>query len=213
MVVLGTTGEYPSFSMAERKKVAETALKHRSGLSIIVSGRHPQFPRDHRTDRSRRGQRRRRPAVIPPFYYKKPAARGLIKYYSLIFERSKIPINLYHIPGTSAVPITTSCCTPGALSQPRRHQGLHRRRRGIRGVRQGVPEAEHEDRDGQQSQAGAGGRHGRDPGRRQSLHQDSAAAVFAAHRAGKRCRRAAGNKLRAANAAAAARWASVPTAP
>src|SRR5215831_1599805 len=30
VVVLGTTGEYPSFSVAERKKIAETALKHRN---------------------------------------------------------------------------------------------------------------------------------------------------------------------------------------
>src|SRR5215472_11671801 len=31
IVVLGSTGEYPSFSVAERKKIAETALKHRNG--------------------------------------------------------------------------------------------------------------------------------------------------------------------------------------
>ena len=28
VVVLGTTGEFPSFSFAERKKIAETALKN-----------------------------------------------------------------------------------------------------------------------------------------------------------------------------------------
>src|SRR5215470_12162271 len=35
VVVLGTTGEFPSFSVAERKKVAETAFKYRNGLNII----------------------------------------------------------------------------------------------------------------------------------------------------------------------------------
>src|SRR5260370_39203183 len=44
VVVLGTTGEYPSFSIAERKKVAETALKHRSGLAIIVQLGTTNFP-------------------------------------------------------------------------------------------------------------------------------------------------------------------------
>src|SRR5258707_13410757 len=29
IVVTGTTGEFPSFSTVERKKIAETALKHR----------------------------------------------------------------------------------------------------------------------------------------------------------------------------------------
>src|SRR5215468_11831506 len=37
VVVLGTTGEFPSFSVAERKKIAEAAFKHRNGLNIIVS--------------------------------------------------------------------------------------------------------------------------------------------------------------------------------
>src|SRR6202046_5906594 len=47
VVVLGTTGEFPSFSVAERKKVAETALKHRSGLETIVerARRHHPLPR------------------------------------------------------------------------------------------------------------------------------------------------------------------------
>ncbi len=106
MVVLGTTGEYPSFSVAERKKVAETALKHRSGLAIIVQVGTTNFPETidllaHAAANGADGV-----LCIPPFYYKKPALEGLAKYYSLILEASKIPVHLYHIPGTSAVPIT-----------------------------------------------------------------------------------------------------------
>ncbi len=37
VVVLGTTGEFPSFSVAERKKVAETAFKHRNGRCDLTS--------------------------------------------------------------------------------------------------------------------------------------------------------------------------------
>src|SRR5260370_17982299 len=44
VVVLGTTGEYPSFSVAERKKVAETALKHSSGFLTPVSPRPSNLP-------------------------------------------------------------------------------------------------------------------------------------------------------------------------
>src|SRR5260370_26230488 len=106
VVVLGTTGEYPSFSIAERKKVAETALKHRSGLAIIVQVGTTNFPEtldllSHATANGADGV-----LCIPPFYYKKPALEGLVKYYSLILYASKIPVHLYHIPGTSAVPIT-----------------------------------------------------------------------------------------------------------
>src|SRR6267142_9674 len=44
VVVLGTTGEFPSFSFAERKKIAETALKNRNGLNIIVGPGASNFP-------------------------------------------------------------------------------------------------------------------------------------------------------------------------
>jgi 4-hydroxy-tetrahydrodipicolinate synthase len=106
IVVLGTTGEYPSFSIAERKRVAETALKHRTGLAIIVQVGTTNFPEtiDLLTHAAANGADG--VLCIPPFYYKKPAHEGLVKYYSLILEASKIPVHLYHIPGTSAVPIT-----------------------------------------------------------------------------------------------------------
>jgi 4-hydroxy-tetrahydrodipicolinate synthase len=44
--------------------------------------------------------------VIPPFYYKRPPTAGLVRYFSMLFEQVNIPINLYHIPGTSGVPIS-----------------------------------------------------------------------------------------------------------
>lgn len=106
VVVLGTTGEYPSFSMAERKKVAETALKHRSGLLILVSPGTSNFPETIELSQHAAANGADGLLIIPPFYYKKPAVEGLTKYYSLIFDQVKIPINLYHIPGTSGVPIT-----------------------------------------------------------------------------------------------------------
>lgn len=43
---------------------------------------------------------------IPPFYFKNPDTRGLTKYYSQVLEASKIPVNLYHYPAMSAVPIS-----------------------------------------------------------------------------------------------------------
>jgi 4-hydroxy-tetrahydrodipicolinate synthase len=107
VVVLGTTGEYPSFSMAERKKIAETALKHRSGLSIMVSPGTSNFPETIELSQHAAANGADGLLIIPPFYYKNPPLAGLTKYYSLIFEQVKIPINLYHIPGTSGVPITS----------------------------------------------------------------------------------------------------------
>jgi 4-hydroxy-tetrahydrodipicolinate synthase len=106
VVVLGTTGEYPSFSMAERKRIAETALKHRSGLSIMVGPGTANFPETIELSQHAAANGADGLLIIPPFYYKNPPLAGLTRYYSLIFDQVKIPINLYHIPGTSGVPIT-----------------------------------------------------------------------------------------------------------
>jgi len=106
VVVLGTTGEYPSFSVAERKKVAEVAFKHRNGLNIIISSGTSNFPETIELSQHAAANGADGLLVIPPFYYKHPPLEGLIRYFSLLFEKVTIPINLYHIPGTSGVPIS-----------------------------------------------------------------------------------------------------------
>jgi 4-hydroxy-tetrahydrodipicolinate synthase len=106
VVVLGTTGEFPSFSMAERKLIAETALKEKLGLNIIVGPGTSNFPETielarHAADHGADGL-----LVVPPFYYNNPATEPLTRYYSMLFDQVRIPINLYHIPGVSEVPIS-----------------------------------------------------------------------------------------------------------
>jgi 4-hydroxy-tetrahydrodipicolinate synthase len=107
IVVLGTTGEFPSFSVAERKLVTETAMKNKLGMNMIINPGTPNFPETlelakHAVDHGADGL-----LVIPPFYYNKPPVAGLTRYFSMLFDQIHIPINLYHIPGTSGVPIST----------------------------------------------------------------------------------------------------------
>jgi 4-hydroxy-tetrahydrodipicolinate synthase len=104
--VLGTTGEFPSFSMAERKLVAETALNDKLGLNVIVGPGTSNFPETlelsrHAADHGADGL-----LVIPPFYYNNPPTPALTRYYSMLFDKVSIPINLYHIPGVSEAPIS-----------------------------------------------------------------------------------------------------------
>jgi 4-hydroxy-tetrahydrodipicolinate synthase len=106
VVVLGTTGEFPSFSFAERKKVAETAFKNRNGLNIIVSSGTSNFPETIELSRHAEENGADGLLIVPPFYYKHPRQEALTRYYSMIFEKVKIPINLYHIPFASGVPIS-----------------------------------------------------------------------------------------------------------
>src|SRR5438477_694730 len=106
VVVLGTTGEYPSFSTVERKKIAEIAFKNRNGLNIIVSSGTSNFPETIELSQHAATNGADGLLIVPPFYYKHPPMGGLIRYYSLIFEKVSIPISLYHIPFASGIPIS-----------------------------------------------------------------------------------------------------------
>jgi len=106
VVVLGTTGEFPSFSVAERKKIAEVAFKHRNGLNIIVSPGTANFPETLELSLHAEANGADGLLVVPPFYYKRPHLDGLTKYFSMLFEQVRIPINLYHIPFATGVPIS-----------------------------------------------------------------------------------------------------------
>ena len=106
VVVLGTTGEFPSFSFAERKKIAETALRNRNGLNIIVSSGTSNFPETIELSKHAEQNGADGLLIVPPFYYKRVQTEPLTKYFSMIFEQVKIPINLYHIPFASGVPIS-----------------------------------------------------------------------------------------------------------
>jgi 4-hydroxy-tetrahydrodipicolinate synthase len=106
VLVLGTTGEFASFSVAERKKVAETALKHRSGLEMMVQVGTPNLPETLDLLAHAQANGADQVLCIPPFYFKNPSTEGLTKYYSQVLEATKLPVNLYHYPGMSAVPIS-----------------------------------------------------------------------------------------------------------
>jgi 4-hydroxy-tetrahydrodipicolinate synthase len=111
IVVLGTTGEFPSFSVAERKQIAEVALDNKQGMNMIVGPGTSNFAETlelakHAEEHGADGL-----LVIPPFYYKKVPTDGLIRYYSMLFDQVHIAINLYHIPGTSGVPISHELLT------------------------------------------------------------------------------------------------------
>jgi 4-hydroxy-tetrahydrodipicolinate synthase len=106
VVVLGTTGEFPSFSFAERRKVAEAAFKHRNGLNIIVSSGTSNFPETIELSQHAEANGADGLLIVPPFYYKHPRVDALTRYFTLIFDQVKIPINLYHIPFASGVPIS-----------------------------------------------------------------------------------------------------------
>lgn len=106
VVVLGTSGEFPSFSVAERKQVTEVCMKAKNGMNVMVGPGTPNIAETIELAKHAQDNGADSLLVIPPFYFNNPSDDGLIRYYTQLFEAVSIPINLYHIPGTSEVPIT-----------------------------------------------------------------------------------------------------------
>ncbi|WP_234685948.1 dihydrodipicolinate synthase family protein [Bradyrhizobium monzae] len=103
IVVLGITSEVPSFSLAKRKLVAETALKNKNGLNIIIS---PAMPHTAQTiDLTWHAEDVRGVLVIPPFHFNVCPAESLAVYYSMLLDAVQRSISLCHIPKTSEAPI------------------------------------------------------------------------------------------------------------
>ena len=106
VVVLGTSGEFPSFTVKERRTVTETVLKHRNGLNVIVGPGTTNIADTTELAKHAEANGADGLLVIPPFYFNEPPLEGLTDYYKRLFDACGLPMNLYHIPGTSEVSIT-----------------------------------------------------------------------------------------------------------
>ncbi|MGH9722837.1 MAG: dihydrodipicolinate synthase family protein [Bryobacteraceae bacterium] len=106
VLVLGTTGEFSSFSVKERKQILESHVRHKGKLAIMCQTATPNVPEtlelvDHAASAGAGSV-----LVLPPFYYKNPSLEGLAAFYEPILRASKVPALLYNIPQLSGVAIT-----------------------------------------------------------------------------------------------------------
>ncbi len=106
VVVMGSTGEFSSFSIAERRKILETMMKAKGSLDVFCHAGCSNLPDTlellaHAADNGVEAA-----LVIPPFYYKNPKVEGLHRYYTSVLNAARVPVLLYHIPATSGAPIT-----------------------------------------------------------------------------------------------------------
>lgn len=105
-LVMGTTGEFASFSIQERKQALESTLKHKGRLRIMCQVGTSNLPEtlqllDHAT-----GAGADSILVLPPYYYKNPSVDGLRAFYEPVLRAARRPVLLYNIPQLSGAPIT-----------------------------------------------------------------------------------------------------------
>ena len=121
-VPCGTTGESPTLSHEEHKKIVEETIKVVDGRVPVIAGTGSNSTDeaiDFTVDAERCGANA---ALVVTPYYNKPNQEGLFLHYSSIAEASKIPIIIYNIPGRSIIDMTVD--TMKKLSEIRNIVGV-----------------------------------------------------------------------------------------
>lgn len=107
IVVLGTTGEAPTVSKTERKRLIDTALECADGKAFIIAGcgtSDTKASLESAKDAQRQGVNGIL-AVTP--YYNKPSQKGLIYHYLSVAEGIDVPVMMYNVPSRTGVGIST----------------------------------------------------------------------------------------------------------
>jgi 4-hydroxy-tetrahydrodipicolinate synthase len=110
LVPCGTTGETPTLSEAERRRVVELVVEEAAGQVPVMAG-----AGGYDTKEVARAAREMQQAgaagllsVTP--YYNKPTPEGLVEHFSAVADATPLPIMLYNVPGRTGCNIDAGTC-------------------------------------------------------------------------------------------------------
>ncbi|MCJ8519101.1 4-hydroxy-tetrahydrodipicolinate synthase [Pseudorhizobium tarimense] len=115
LVPVGTTGESPTLSHAEHKRVVELCIEVAAKRVPVIAGAGSNNTREA-IELATHAQKAGADAllVVTP-YYNKPTQKGLFVHFSAIAEAVTLPIFIYNIPGRSVIDMSPE--TMGALAK------------------------------------------------------------------------------------------------
>lgn len=99
LVVCGTTGESPTLTSDEKRKLFEFVRAEVSGAVPLTmgTGSYSTSETVHATQLAKEWGAQAALVVVP--YYNKPSQRGLIEHFTKVAQESGLPIVLYNVPG------------------------------------------------------------------------------------------------------------------
>ena len=108
LVPVGTTGESPTLSHAEHRRVVEIAIEVAAGRVPVVAGAGSNSTAEA-IELARHAKRAGAAAalVVTP-YYNKPTQQGMILHYTAIADAVDLPIIIYNIPSRSVVDMSVA---------------------------------------------------------------------------------------------------------
>ncbi|MFQ5616556.1 MAG: dihydrodipicolinate synthase family protein [Anaerolineales bacterium] len=129
-LLLGTTGEGPSFSSAERREIiraAQGARRLRTDFRILAGTGTPSLEETIALTREAFDLGCDGVLVLPPYYFRNASEDGLFTWFSEVLRKG-VPedgaLLGYHIPGVSGVPLSLDLITRLKDAFPHRFAGL-----------------------------------------------------------------------------------------
>ncbi len=108
LVPVGTTGESPTLTHDEHKRVVELAIKTAAGRAPVIAGAGSNSTTEavdfakHAESAGASGL-----LVVTP-YYNKPTQEGLYQHFKAVNDAVGIPIIIYNIPGRSVIDMSVA---------------------------------------------------------------------------------------------------------
>lgn len=129
-LLLGTTGEGPSFSPEQRIEILRAALEVRRkfpSFRLLAGTGTPSLDETIRLTRAAFDLGIDGVLALPPYFYRKASTQGLFDWYARVIDQA-VPMDGallgYHIPGVSGVPLPLELLTLLAGHYPRRFAGI-----------------------------------------------------------------------------------------
>jgi 4-hydroxy-tetrahydrodipicolinate synthase len=106
LVPCGTTGETPTLSAAERRKVVEAVVEEADGKVPVLAGAGGYHTAEVvEAAKAMQAAGAQGLLSVTP-YYNKPTPEGLYRHYSAIAEATPLPIVVYNVPGRTGCNVT-----------------------------------------------------------------------------------------------------------
>lgn len=94
----GSNGEFPSLTMAERKKLLETVMDHRGKLWVMAHTSSTSLGDTIELTKHAESAGANVALVVPPYYYPDLPTESLGEFFESLLSSVGIPIVLYNIP-------------------------------------------------------------------------------------------------------------------
>jgi 4-hydroxy-tetrahydrodipicolinate synthase len=119
LVPVGTTGESPTLSHEEHKRVVELCVEVAKKRVPVIAGAGSNNTREAVELAVHAEQAGADAVLVVTPYYNKPTQKGMIAHFSAIAEATKLPIIIYNIPPRSVIDMSPE--TMGALVKAHRN--------------------------------------------------------------------------------------------